>query len=206
MMDCHDMIELCEISISMKQGCVLTSVLFNIFTCRISHATQSLEEGIYIWYHLDGSLFDHHHLNVKTMTFQHLLHEAFFANDCVFMGNPTATDAWVILHVFKIVWSDNQFHQDLSALSTHTKHLHPGIAITLDATQLANIDTFKYMSSMVFKDGPLNKEIDIQIIKASQALRRLCKRVLGQPNIGPCQQNTSKHQQTPANFEEAWQK
>ena len=42
-----------------KQGCVLTPVLFSLFSaCMHSQAVKDLEEGVYIRYRLDGSLID----------------------------------------------------------------------------------------------------------------------------------------------------
>ena len=50
-----------------KQGNVLTPVLFNLFfACMLSQAVKDSEEGVYIRYCLDGSLFDLRRLNVKT--------------------------------------------------------------------------------------------------------------------------------------------
>ena len=56
-----------------KQGCVLASVLFNLFfACMLSQAVKDSEEGVYIRYHLDCSLFDLRRLNAKTKTFKNL--------------------------------------------------------------------------------------------------------------------------------------
>ena len=76
------------ISNSVKQGCVLAPVLFNVFfTCMLSHAVQDLEKGVYICYHLDGSLFDLHRLTVKMKSLQTLLQEVLFADDCALVAH-----------------------------------------------------------------------------------------------------------------------
>ena len=49
------------------------------FTCVLSHAVQDLEEGVYIRYCLDGSLFDSRRLTSKTRTLHKLIHEAPFS-------------------------------------------------------------------------------------------------------------------------------
>ena len=55
------------ISNGVKHGCVLAPVLFNLFfTCVLNHATRDLEQGVYLRYRLDCSLFDHRRLTAKT--------------------------------------------------------------------------------------------------------------------------------------------
>ena len=49
---------------------------------------------------------------------------------------------------------------------------------TTISTQLKNFDSFKYLGSNISSDGSLNKDIAAHIQKASQALRRLCTKVL----------------------------
>ena len=75
------------ISYSVKQGYILTPVLFNVFfTCMLSHAVQDLGKGVYIRYCLDGSLFDLRRLSTKMKSLQTLLQEL-FADDCELMAH-----------------------------------------------------------------------------------------------------------------------
>lgn len=77
-----------NLSNGMKQGYVLAPVLFNLFFTKVMlHVVRDLDNGIYVRYRLDGSLFDLHHLAAKTKTHKKLLTEALFANDCALMAH-----------------------------------------------------------------------------------------------------------------------
>ena len=77
-----------SISNGVKQGCVLAPVLFNLFfTCVLNHATRDLEEGMYLRYRLDGSLFKLCRLTAKTKTVKKTVLEALFADDCALMAH-----------------------------------------------------------------------------------------------------------------------
>ncbi|KAL8624073.1 hypothetical protein ACOMHN_019495 [Nucella lapillus] len=72
-----------DITNGVKQGCVLAPVLFNLFfTCVLSHSVRDIEDGVYIRYRMDGSLFDLRRLSAKTKTIEKLILEALFADDC----------------------------------------------------------------------------------------------------------------------------
>ena len=76
-----------SISNDVKQGCVLAPVLFNLFfTCVLNHAIGDLEQGVYLRYGIDGSLFDLCRLTAKTKTVKQTVVEALFADDCVLMA------------------------------------------------------------------------------------------------------------------------
>lgn len=50
--------------------------------------------------------------------------------------------------------------------------------ITIDRTQLKNVESFKYLGSTTTNDGTLDREITAMIQKASQAFGRLRIKVL----------------------------
>ncbi|KAL8562659.1 hypothetical protein ACOMHN_011230 [Nucella lapillus] len=77
-----------EITNGVKQGCVLATILFNLsFTCVLSHAVRDIEYGVYIWYRIDGSLFDLRCPSAKTKTIEKLILEALFTDNCALMAH-----------------------------------------------------------------------------------------------------------------------
>ncbi|PFX31654.1 Transposon TX1 uncharacterized 149 kDa protein [Stylophora pistillata] len=81
-----------EITNGVKQECVLAPVLFNLlFACVLSYAVKDIEDGVYIRYKLDGSLFDLRRLNAKTKTIEKLILEALFADDCALRAHTKST-------------------------------------------------------------------------------------------------------------------
>ena len=167
-----------------KQGCVLAPVLFNLFfTCMLAHAVQDTEEGVY---RLDGSLFDLRRLNTKTKCLHQLIQETLFADDCALLAQKDS-DLHMMLNKFSE--ASKAFGLTISLSKTEVLHqpapnttpVEPNICI--DDTPLANVDSFKYLGSIISNDGSLDKEITSRISKASQALGRLRTKVLNRHNI-----------------------
>ena len=68
----------------MKQGCVLALTFFSIFFgMMLKQATEDLDddEGVYVRYHLDGSLFNLQRLQAHTKLQETLIQDLLFAND-----------------------------------------------------------------------------------------------------------------------------
>ena len=165
------------ISKGVKQGCVLAPVLFNIsFTCMLSHAVRDLEKGVYIRYRLDGSLFDLRRLTAKTKSHQDLIQEALFADDCALVAHAEP-DLQLMLDRFseasKLFGLTISLGKTEVLLQPAANTNPPAPSSSIDDTQLANVDQFKYLGNIISSDGTLDREIDARISKASQALGRL---------------------------------
>ncbi|KAL8611278.1 hypothetical protein ACOMHN_013709 [Nucella lapillus] len=176
-----------EITNGVKQGCVLAPVPFNLFfTCVLSHAVRDIEDGVYIRYRMDGSLFDLRRLSAKTKTIEKLILEAVFANNCTLMAH---TESTLQLIVNKFAETSRLFDLTISLGKTEVlfqpSPLIPGRhpSISIEGTELKTVEEFKYLGSVISSDGSLDKEINTRICKASQALGRLWVRVLNQHNI-----------------------
>lgn len=176
-----------DISNGVKQGCVLAPVLFNLFfTCVLSHAVRDIEDGVFLKYRLDGSLFDLRRLNAKTKTIERIILEALFADDCALMAH---TEAALQLIVDKFAEASRLFGLTISLGKTEVLYQPTPLStdsqpsISIEGTELKTVEDFKYLGSIISCDGSLDKEINARICKASQALGRLKARVLKQHNI-----------------------
>lgn len=171
-----------NISNGVKQGCVLAPVLFNLFFTQVlQHAVRDLNLGVYLKYRLDGSLFDLRRLAAKTKTLERLIREALFADDCALMAHH---ENHLQTIVDRFSTASKLFGLTISLSKTEVLFQPaPGSTvnqpcITIDGTQLANVNTFKYLGSTISCDGSLDQEINARIQKASQALGRLRSKVL----------------------------
>uniref|UniRef100_K7E3Q4 RNA-directed DNA polymerase n=1 Tax=Monodelphis domestica TaxID=13616 RepID=K7E3Q4_MONDO len=171
-----------NISKGMKQGCILAPVLFNLsFTQVLQHAVMDLNLGIYIKYRRDGSLFDLRRLTAKTKTTERLILEALFADDCALMAHQ---ENHLQTIVDRFSTATKLFGLTISLSKTEVLFQSaPGRptnqpCITIDGTQLSNVNAFKYLGSTITNNGSLDHEINARIQKASQALGRLRSKVL----------------------------
>ena len=179
--------EIFDISNGVEQGCVLAPVFFNLyFTQVLLHAIRDLDCGIYIHYRLDGSHLDLRRLTAKTKMLKRLLLEALFADDCALMAY---NEHHLQVVVDKCFEAASKFGLTISLSKTEaffqtapaTSSQQP--CITIDGTQLKNVESFKYLGSTISSDGTLGREITARIQKASHAFGSLRTKVLQRKSI-----------------------
>ncbi|KAM9328407.1 platelet glycoprotein 4 [Pholidichthys leucotaenia] len=133
-----------EISSGVKQDHVLAPVLFNLFfTCVLRQAVQDLEEGVYIHYQYNCSIFDLRRLTAKTKIVTRLLQEAVFADYCVLMAHKP----------------DDLLGKTEVLVQSAPNSIAPKPTITIDDTELKTVESFKYLVSVISSDGFLDKRM-----------------------------------------------
>ena len=142
------------------------------------HAVQDLESGVYIRCRLLGSLFDLRCLTAKAKYLVDLIQEAFFADDCTLVSHE---DSDLQLMLDRFSQSAKLFGLTVSLEKTEVLHQpapdgnNTASEFTIASTQLANVESFKYLGSVISQDGTLDREVDA---KASQAREKFSNRVL----------------------------
>ena len=166
-----------------KQGCVLAPTLFTIFfSMMLQRATEDLgdEDGIYIRYRTDGSLFNLRRLQAHTKTLEQLIRELLFADDAALVAH-TETALQRVTSCF--AEATQLFGLEVSLKKTEVLHQPaPQEAycpphITIGETELKAVQQFTYLGCTISSDARIDKEVDNRLAKASSAFGRLHSRV-----------------------------
>ena len=145
-----------------------------------------MDEGVYVRFCYDGSIFDLRQLSAKTKTLNRLIREALFADECALMAHKPG-DLQAMLNSFSD--ASKQFGLTISLGKTEVlfqrapNSVTPQPAIFIDDVELKVVDSFIYLGSIISNDGSLDKEIAPRISKVSQAVGRLRNRLLNHHNV-----------------------
>ena len=114
---------------AIKQGCVLTLLLFNLFFTEVLlYVFRDLDLGKYIRYHVDGLLLDLQHLTAKTNTLERHITKMLFVDDCALIAHQKKHLQAVVnrfAEASKVFWPDNQPQEDKSPHPAYSKQCPP---------------------------------------------------------------------------------
>ncbi|XP_042243417.1 uncharacterized protein LOC121880327 [Homarus americanus] len=116
----------CSIEVGVKQGCVLASVIFNLYLTAealISLNSMSDDDGVKMQFHLDGNLFNLRRLQTITKTSTSHLLELQYAVDCSLVAHSLEA----LQHIFSIVFPIHQtIGREINIQNTEITDQHRG--------------------------------------------------------------------------------
>lgn len=137
----------------------------------LSYATECLEKGICIGYHLDSHVFDLRHLNTNTKALQHPLQEARFVDNCAPM---LLVESEIQLMLYQFFMASNLFDLTVSRGKTGVLYQPAPITntsaqvITINGTKMTNMDTWAaWYHRMVLQTK------NVRLESAKQAMHRV---------------------------------
>ena len=170
------------ISNGVKQGCVLAPTLFSIFfSMMLKQATEDLDddEGVYVRYRLDGSLFNLGRLQAHTKTQEErLIQDLLFADDAALVAHTERplqrvtscfADALRLFGIEVILKKTEVLHQP----TPHEEYRPPHISI--GDSELKSTQQFSYLGCTISSDAKIDKEVDNRLAKANNSFGRLYK-------------------------------
>ncbi|GFO50142.1 RNA-directed DNA polymerase from mobile element jockey [Plakobranchus ocellatus] len=178
-----DLSEPFSISNGVKQGGVLAPTLFSIFfSMMLKQANENCEDedGIYIRYRLDGSLFNLRRLQAHTKTNERLIRDLLFADDAALVAHTEQAlqrltscfaDASRLFGLEISLKKTEVLHQPAPQEAYHPPH------ITINSSELKSTPQFTYLGCTISSDARLDKEIDNRLARANSSFGRLYKRV-----------------------------
>ena len=167
--------DLFAVNTGVRQGCVLSPLLFNIYIDRISkEANQEIEAQE----NLENSeLYTPDEKLEKTS-----INELLFADDqCLLYNN----DSRLQEHVNNLTAICERYNMKINRTKTEimkVSRTHGPLNIYLDNTPLKQVQEFKYLGSMITEDGRMDREIETRCQKANTLIYQLTP-LLTHPNI-----------------------
>ena len=170
-----------------KQGDILAPTLFSIFFSTVmANAFQECDQGIYINYRTTGKLFDIRRFGATTKTFQTLIRDLLYADDCDLVTH-SVSDMQHLMN--KINESCKAFGLQISLDKTvvmfqpSPNNLYCEPEIFIEDFKLRVVEKFPYLGSTMSHNCTLDEEIKLRLQKATVAFRGLESRVWSQNDI-----------------------
>ena len=160
-----------------KQGDILGPTLFSLyFSMVFRDAFKNCRGGIYIRYRTTGKLFNLRRFEAKTKSFNQLVRDLLYADDCDLVTHTEADMQHLMDCISK---SCKAFGLTISIEKTEVMfqpapgnpYAEPSILV--DAKRLKVVESFEYLGSKLNNSCTLDNEIPSRIQKATQALRSL---------------------------------
>jgi len=180
--------ELFNVQVGVKQGCVLASVLFNLYLVTVTLLSRKdfePDDGVRVRTRFDGSLFNTQRLKAKTRTTSHLLFELQYADDAATISQQAHSLQKNLTSLHK-----NYKKLGLTINPSKTKVLQtsfvtqgPKEQLHIDNAPLENSSSFTYLGSTIKDNGSIDEEIHHRIHRASTAFGRLRTRVFLNKNL-----------------------
>ncbi|XP_076058860.1 uncharacterized protein LOC143035786 [Oratosquilla oratoria] len=153
----------------------------------LKQATEDLddEDGVYVRYRLDDSLFNLRRLQAHTKTQERLIQDL-FTDDAALVAHAERAlqritscfpDASRLFGLDVSLRKTEVLHQSGPQINYHQPH------ITIGDTELKSTQQFTYLGSTISSDTRIDKEIDNRLSKANSSFGRLCKRVWNNKNL-----------------------
>ena len=148
----------------------------------LQRATEYLsdDDGIYMQYRTDGSLFNLQRLQAHAKTLEYLVRELLFADDAALAAhtdNPlqrvtsSFAEAAQLFSIEVSLKKTEVLHQPAPKETYCPPHL------TIGETELKAVQQFTYLRCTISSDIKIDKEVDNRLTKANSAFCRLYSRV-----------------------------
>lgn len=178
-----------DVTVGVKQGCVVAPVLFNIYLAAVTMLFRQrfpAGHGVELNYRLDGSLFNLRRLQARTKVSRVEVCELQYADDCVLVTN-SAEDLQNALSVMQDIY--RALGLVINTTKTEVMYQWYGNGprvdppLNISGEDLSIVDQFNYLGSVLSADCSAEVEVNRRINKAAASFGRIQKQVILNHNL-----------------------